>query len=505
MAAAAEISDVPTPTGRQTALVAVSQAMVLALGAVIALLVAQFFGKDAETDAFFAAYGFYGVGMTFAQTFRLTTVSSIVSSGPETITRLLGAVGLLCVVLAAPMVVLADPLGRVLVESDPTNIAPLTLRMLWVALSGQLIAAILATVLAVRGRFTEIGVGTLVASVVSVVVFAAMQSFLGVPAAALGLVVSALFLLAVFAIVLWRSGERLARPSHALHGIAHEAGRLGFAGVTFFGTTVGYVICISVSARLGAGQATVFAYGYMLAAVLVGVTANVSAMVRSPALVASADRAREIAGAALWSFRFALVLIGPVLGFAVLLGPPVIGAVLGADFGASDVDQMITTLLALIPWVLGSAAGVFAVVELLARGELRRLALLTAAQMLLLVPLTLGARTIGAGLEGIAGGFSIVMAGGALVQLHWAFPRAWSMTVAAMGRALGREVAVVAAAFVPSAVLLRALGDAAAVTAGASLLAAVLAVGASYVAWPREVGALLAIVGRGPGAATADG
>jgi hypothetical protein len=474
--------------------------MVMALGAVIALLVARFFGKDAETDAFFAAYGIYGVGMTFAQTFRLTTVSSFVSSGSaETITRMLGAVALMCLALAVPMVALAVPLGHVLVENDPTDVAPLTLRMLWLALTGQLIAAILATVLAVRGRFTAMGIGTLVGGFVSVAVFVATQGLVGVPAAALGLVVSAVWLTVAFGAVLLRAGERLTRPTRPmLRAMAVEAGRLSLAAATFFGTTLAYVICIAVANRLGEGEGTIFAYSYMLATVLIGLTANVTAMVRSPALVASAERAREIAAASLWSFRFTLLLVGPVLGLTVLIGPPVMGVVLGGEFSDADVDRLVATLLGLSPWVLATAAGIFAVVELLARGDLRRLALLTLAQVSVLAVATITVGAVGGGLAGVAGALSAVMVGVALVQLHWAFPGEWGATVAAMAKALAREACVLAVAFGPAAVLLLVLDDSAAVTVAAALLATVLVAVASYMAWPREVGALLGVVRRSP-------
>ena len=109
----------------------------------------------------------------------------------------------------------------------------------------------------------------------------------------------------------------------------------------------------------------------MLANMLVGVTANVNAMVRSPSLVDSEDRSARAAETTVLSFRFTLVLVGPVLAMTLLVGEPVIEWALGAGFGAEGAHRIVVTLACLIGWILGSAGAIFAVVELLARGELR--------------------------------------------------------------------------------------------------------------------------------------
>ena len=474
----------PEPTGRQTVLVALAQGALMAIGAVLSLLVARAFGRDAETDAFFAAYGFYGVGVTLAHTFRLTAVPALVRApGPETATRLLAAVGVVALAAAVPMLALAGPLGALLVENDPTGVAPDTLRILWLTLAGQLLAAMLATILAVRGAFTTIAVATLTTGFASLVVFAVLQGPVGIQAAALGLAATAVLLALALGGSLLRSGWR-PRWTKGV-SLATEAGRLSFASATFFAANFSYVICVAVAAHHGTGEATAFAYAFMLAIVLVGVTANVNAMVRSPSLVAGEDRSERTAETTVLSFRYTLVLIGPVLAMTLLVGEPVIEWALGADFGAEGAHRIVVTLACLIVWILGSAGAVFAVVELLARGELTRLAALGAVQ----VAVTFGAALAGAaiaGTPGIAAALSLTAAATALIQLRWAFGALFVSTITRMGQAVGRELVVLAIAFAPAALL---PSDVA-----AGVLAAALAIAATYVAWPRERRVLLGLV-----------
>lgn len=493
-----------SPSGRQTALISLGQGATMVLGGVLALLVGQLFGKTADTDAFFAAYGLYAVGLVFAHTFRLTSVSALVmASGPETITRLLGAVALMVAVIGVPMAAAAEPIGALLVDTDPNGVAAETLRILWVTLAFQLFGAMLSTALMVRGSFTVIGVANLVTGFINIGAFLLLEGALGITAAAVGLAVGGAWLTAVFGWVLLSDGRRpvpLSRES--LRGIGSEAWHLTFASLTFFGATFAYVICVAVAARQGPGEATLFAYAFMLATILVAVTSYVAASVHSPALLATDERAAATAAAGVWSFRFTLVLIGPVIAMALLIGEPVIAAALGSEFSTDDIRDILVTLLCLVLHVLASAAAVFAVVELLARGALLRLAVLAAAQIAALLPLTLLGAAV-AGVQGVALALSVVTLGVAMAQLNWAFGAARREVQTAMARAAARELLVLVAAFAPAAALLAILGEGTAADVAAAVVAALLVVAASVAAWPYESRALLGLVRRS--AASAQG
>jgi O-antigen/teichoic acid export membrane protein len=388
------------------------------------------------------------------------------------------------------MVGFAEGVGALLVDADPTEVAPDSLRILWIALVGQLLAAMLSTVLAVRGAFRAIGVATLLVGLISVGAFVLAEPGLGILAAPVGLAVGGAWLVAVLGAVVVRSGWRPRPPTVvAIRAMCAEAGRLAFASFFFLGTSLTYVIGIALAARQGPGEATLFAYAYVLAVILVGITVNVSGMVRSPGVVASAERTANAAEVGLWSFRFTVVIAGPALAMAFLVGKPVIGFVLGSDFAGSSATEILVTLACLVGWLLGSAGGLFAVVELLARGALRQLALLAAAQVAAVAALALAGAEL-AGIEGIAVAISVVALGGTWVLLRWAFGRNAPAVAAEMGRIAGRQVAALGLALAPSAVLILAWGESTVVVVGAALLAAALLVAATVLVWPRESQAL---------------
>ena len=350
--------------------------------------------------------------------------------------------------------------------------------------------------LSVKGRFTSLGVATLFAGLVTVGVFFATVGLVGIHAAALGVTAGALLQVAVYASALEQPIFRplLPRRRTFLEG-AREAGRLLYASAPFIGSTVAYVVCIAVAARQGTGSASVFAYAYMLAGILLALTSGVAAMIRSPSLVAGPERTREAVGVSLRSFRLTLLLCGPIVGAALLLGRPVIGFVLGSTFSDADLTELLITFGCLVGWLLASAAGIFALVELLARHELRRLAWLATAQNVVLAPLALAAALI-AGVPGVAVALSLVQVCVAAVQLRWAFGAQAAQLGAAMVRASGREIAVVVATFGPAALVLTAIGGTPGLAASA-IVALGLGMVATAMCWPSESRGLLAIVRGG--------
>jgi len=485
------------PTSRQTALVIVGQAALMGFGAILALVIAQSFGKSSRTDAFFAAYGLYSVGLVFSGTFRLTAVSPLVrATGPDMATRLLGAVALLVLACALPMVLLASPVGALLAASDPTGVAATSLRILWIALAGQLLGAMLATILTVRGSFTALGLITLLSGLVMCGVFVVARGTLGIDAAAVGIAAGGLWISGVSVAVLYRSGWRPAQiDGSLLRGTMGETRRLAYTSLTFVGISLSYVVSLALVARQGEGEATLYSYAYVLAAILVALTANVSAMIRSPSLVASESRTAETAAVGAWSLRMTIVIGGPALGLAALVGPPMIGVALGSGFTTKDVTSILVALVCFVGWTLASASGIFAIVELLAREDLRRLGLLAAAQVGAVAALGALAGAI-AGMPGIAAALSIVAAAVTLTQLHWAFGERIGAAMRRVGADLGREAVVIVLGFGPPTLLLWALDASTVGYAAAGVLAVLLVVPLSVKTWPAEIGALLCVLRR---------
>jgi hypothetical protein len=134
---------------------AVSQIALLGVQALAALAILLRFGKGVDTDAVFAAYGVYGVLMLMCQTLRLTVVARVLESPSQwaAVDRFLGA-GLSLLALAAVALLAAGgPIARVLtgdLGDHAEHIARVTLALLWLAVVGQLVAALGAAVLAIR-------------------------------------------------------------------------------------------------------------------------------------------------------------------------------------------------------------------------------------------------------------------------------------------------------------------------------------------------------------------
>jgi len=188
-----------------------------------------------------------------------------------------------------------------------------------------------------------------------------------------------------------------------------------------------------------------------------------------------------------------------VLALALVAGRPVLGFVLGADFEGDDAQRLVITLVCLTGWVLGSAAGLYAVVHLLANGRAQALAAIAVAQTVLLVGLAIAGNEL-AGIEGIAIGQSLSLLGGTVAQLRLAFPHEWRQLLVGLGTATAGGAAVIGVAAGPGLVLYEAAGRDAGPTLAAAALCCGLALLATRVAFPRELRSMAAMArarGRG--------
>jgi hypothetical protein len=195
------------------------------------------------------------------------------------------------------------------------------------------------------------------------------------------------------------------------------------------------------------------------------------------------------------TYRYSVMLIAPVIALSLLVGKPVLGFLLGSDFRGHDAERLVITLVCLIGWVLGNAAGLYAVVELLSSGRARALAAVATAQSALLVGLAVTGRELG-GIEGVAVGQSLSMLAGTATQLRLAFAGAWLSTLRAIGGATATGIAVAAAATAPGLILLGVAGDSAATRIAAAASGLALALVVTRLAWRGESTALMSFVVR---------
>src|SRR3989449_10210413 len=152
---------------RSGALTGLAQVVLALAAAGAGALLAQKFGRTAETDGFLAAYGVYLVLVLAAQTFRMVVVPDLTRAAAEG--RLGGesrAYALAFLALAVPVSVLvavfSGPLGDLITGSLPprsAHIAGRALAVLVPAAFGQLLAALAASALAAVDSYRTPGGG----------------------------------------------------------------------------------------------------------------------------------------------------------------------------------------------------------------------------------------------------------------------------------------------------------------------------------------------------------
>src|SRR5256714_8333004 len=199
-------SIVRTPSAlRSGALTGLAQ-LVLALAAAGAgALLAQKFGRTAETDGFLAAYGVYLVLVLAAQAFRMVVVPDLTRAAAE---GRLGeesrAYALSFLALAVPVSVLvavfSGQLGDLITGSLPprsAHVAGRALAILVPAAFAQLLAALGASALAALNSYGTAAAGFALGGIAGLAAFAALADSAGIVALAWGLTVNAAVALAV--------------------------------------------------------------------------------------------------------------------------------------------------------------------------------------------------------------------------------------------------------------------------------------------------------------------
>lgn len=479
--------------------ISLGQASLMVMGGVMALLITQYFGKGAGTDAFFTAYGFYVIAIAFAQTLRLTALPRLMGDVTgEQEGRLLAATGAMALLAAVPMLIFAGPLGGLIAAGDPTGVAAETLRLLWPALACHLIAGVLVPMLTLRSIYTPVGLALMLASGVSVVAFVLLQPELGIKAVPTSLGLSAALLVVSLALTLHGDGWRPRFDAFADVGrMARDCADLTVASASFLIVNVGYLICLAVANHGEQGEATIYAYAFFAAAFLVATTAIPSALVRAPGLLDESGGRGVTANDVVGDFRVALMLVIPAFGLAALIAQPAVDLVAGEFFGSDDATKLTFTLMALAPWVLASIAGVLVVIDLLNRGRAKTLAWIALAQAVALVPLAIIGREL-LGIAGIALAQALTMSVATGVQLRSAFGDARPSAARRLSALALEGFTIALVAFGPAAALI-ALADEPALLVPV-LLAGSLALYAAIarIRFEREWRLLTGIAGRGP-------
>jgi hypothetical protein len=422
---------------------------VLALAAAGAgALLAQKFGRSAETDGFLAAYGVYIVLVLAAQAFRLVVVPDLTRAAADG--RLGGeslayarAFLLLAVPVSTLVAVFSGPLGDLITGTLPprsAHIAGRALAILVPAAFGQLLAALAASTLAAIDSYGTAAAGFACGGVVGLIVFAALAGPEGIVGLAIGLAFNAAIAIAVPLVSLWRRGvfhgphvaeaAVLSRLGHLLEGAAVPLALQGC-----------YFLALRFSAKLGVGSVTSFSYAYLAASTLVTATAFSLGVISSAPLTRRGLDPREAGEHVVHACWVSLSLVGAAAGVFALVGGRIVQFVLGDAYGGQVGRELGHLVAYLSPWMVGWVG--FAVTfPLVFVGAKRRLLVpLGVVGFVLCIPVGLGLRSLW-GLSGIAvaiGISTLLIALGLMSMIGRA-----ALTIAAVG--LARLALIVGAA-----------------------------------------------------------
>ncbi len=330
-------------------------------GAVGAIL-AQKFGRTAETDGFLAAYGVYLVLVLAAQSFRLVVVPDLTRAvaegelGRETRGYLIAFV-VLATAVSTLVVVFSHALGEAITGSLPpvsAHVAGRALAFLVPAAFAQLLAAIAVSALAARDEYLVAAIAYAAGGVSGLVLFVLLADAHGTIALAWATVLNGTVTFGIPAVaLLWRgdlAGGRgaLAVPRRLWRLTQGSAVPIAIQGL--------YLVCLRLAAGLGVGKVTSFSYAYLIAAVFVAVTAASVALISSAPLTRRGVGVEEAAAHVVHSSWLSVALIAAAAGVFALVGGRVVTTVLGDAFSGHVGRELGRLVVYLSPWMFASVA-----------------------------------------------------------------------------------------------------------------------------------------------------
>ena len=396
------------------ALTGLSLAVVSVAGAVAAALLSREAGKGPVTDGFFAGYGVYLVLVLVASAFRFVVLPGLTRAQERgalggQLARSAVAFG----VVAAPALVVALALSHPLAvalthDRVAQESAAEALRWMLPAAVAQLYAGLLASALAARGSYRTAALGFAVGAVAAVVLFAALVDEHGPVALMWGLALNGAIAVAFPALHL-AAARQLGQVAGWTSGVGREAVELARGVALPVAAQVLFVVGGRFASGLGAGEQTTFAYAYIVASVVVTVSAGALSLVSSAPLTRTgldaAAAVRHVAAAS-W---VSLVLVALTTALVWLVGPDVFGAALGGAYDGASGEQLAHVVVALTPWAIVAVAFSVAYPLTFVVGRTAWLPGLAAGVVLVDVPLAWAGREA-RGLVGLALGLAVATA-----------------------------------------------------------------------------------------------
>ena len=403
---------------RSGVLTGLSSAAVSGSAAVAGAILSRKFGHGAKTDGFFAAYAAYVALVLVASALRVVVLPRLARAHADG--ALGGETASWALALAVPLVpaiavaIFAPHAIAGLLTSKPharSNAAEL-LPWLIPAAAAQVYAGVVASSLAALDDYGTAALGFGAGAVLGLAVIAALVGH-GVAAFGWGLAVNGCISVGIPLGVLVSRGA-IGLPDRALWRRLRALG----AGVAVpFALQGLYLIGLRFASGLGSGKPTTFSYAYLIASLLVAVTATSVALISSVPLargeLTPALAARHIVAAS-W---ISLAIVAAAAGFFALAGARIGRIVLGSSYGGTTGTELGRLVAYLAPWMVVSVALSVAFPLLFVLGRSRWLPALAAAALLVQVPVEWAGRSA-FGLAGLAAGLAVTTAAVLLVLLR---------------------------------------------------------------------------------------
>ena len=378
----------PRSTLSSGVLTAISMAVVTGLSAAVGIVIAREFGRGAETDGFFAAYGVFLVLVLAASAVRVAVLPSLARArGEGSFGTVLASYALALCVVAVPALALsvlandwaAAQLAGGLPDSAQRTAAD-SLVFLVPAAVAHIFAALAASALAAFDSYGTAAAGYAIGSLLGLPLIVWRVDEDGIVACAWGTLANGVVTLAIPLAGLVLRADWSRRGAFAVGARLAELARAAALPIALQGL---FVVCLRFAGELGTGAVTSFTYAYFVAAALVAVTASSLGMVSSVPLTRvslSEERAsRHVVSTSLLSF--AAVAAGA--GIFALVGDRIVRAALGPAYEGEAGSEIGRLVGVLGPWMAVSIGVTITFPMLFVAGRERRLPLLAVAVLAL--------------------------------------------------------------------------------------------------------------------------
>jgi hypothetical protein len=459
------------------ALTAISTLVVTGFAAVVGVIIAHEFGRTAETDGFFAAYGVFIVIVLASQAIRVAVLPALARARLEH--QLAGAVtgfGVALAVAAVPFLVVGEAAARPVADlltgsgsATAQDVCADALRWLVPAGIAYLFAGLAASGLAALDDYATAALGYALGGTAALAEILTRVDPDGIVALWRGVALNGAIALLVPAVgLVWRAA-RARLPRRALRptgtSLRSRLGIFATAAALPIALQLLYVVCLPFAGRVEPGAVTSFGYAYLAAASFVSITAFSIGLVSSVPLTRSGLGAAAAARHVTASSWIALTVVGASVGVFAVAGGEIVGSLLGDAYGGDVGEEVSRLIVVLSPWMVASVGVNVSFPLAFVAGRLRPLPLIGAVALALQV----GLAWIGSELFELDG-LGVALALSTLFVLTALLSQLGALESGLRGilRAAVAIAAVAAAAFLPAGIL---LGTASAAVVGVALYA----------------------------------